>query len=103
MEVKFELKEICLNLAQRRGNDDVPILKIVVDTLGAQVKVRTFDLVVGAYLGGIYVQHLEFRGTSFYNCFIVQLPPASYPLSIVLLKYDLLIISHTSIRHILSL
>ncbi len=54
--------QICLNLAERKQNQDVPLLKIVVDSIGTAVKVRTFDLAVTAYLGAIYVQHLQFQG-----------------------------------------
>lgn len=38
------------------------MLKIVVDSVGTQLQVRTFDMGVSLYLGGIYVQHLEYKG-----------------------------------------
>ena len=41
---------------------NVPMVKLVVEQLGAAVIVRPFDMSVNAYLGGIFVQHLEFRG-----------------------------------------
>ena len=46
------------------GTQDVPMLKLVVDALGTEVKVRTFDLSVSAYLGGIYLQHMQFKGNA---------------------------------------
>ena len=41
---------------------NVPMVKIVVENLGASVVVRPFDMQMDAYLGGFFVQHLEFRG-----------------------------------------
>ena len=52
-----------MTVAQRMNNQDVPLLKLVVDAVGTEVKVRTFDLSVSAYLGGIYLQHMQFKGT----------------------------------------
>lgn len=49
-------------MSQRINNEDVPILKFVVESLGTEVKVRTYDMTVEAYLGGIYLQHLKFKG-----------------------------------------
>lgn len=43
---------------------DSPLLKLVVESLGTEVKVRSFDLCVCAYLGGIYLQHMQFKGIS---------------------------------------
>ena len=42
----------------------VPFLKLKLDSIGAQVKVRSFDIVVDSYLGGIYLQHQLFKGKS---------------------------------------
>ena len=41
---------------------EVPFLKLKLDSIGAQVKVRSFDVVVESYLGGLYLQHLMFKG-----------------------------------------
>ena len=38
------------------------MLKIVIDSIGTQLQMRTFDMGVSLYLGGIYVQHLEYKG-----------------------------------------
>lgn len=56
---------MCLTLSQRQNQKDVPILKLVVDTLGTQVAARTFDLSAEAYVGGIYLQHMQFKGKQF--------------------------------------
>jgi hypothetical protein len=53
---------VCINLLQRENNIDVPVLKLVVDTVGTDMRMRTFDMGVEAYLGGIYFQHLKFKG-----------------------------------------
>lgn len=41
---------------------ETPFLKLKLDSIGAQVKVRSFDVVVDSYLGGLYLQHLMFKG-----------------------------------------
>ena len=38
------------------------MVTIFLESLGTNVKVCTFDLQVGAYLGAVYVQHTEFNG-----------------------------------------
>ena len=60
--VEFYHCQIALCLAQRKQNIDIPMVKMVVDSLGTQLQVRTFDMGVSLYLGGIYVQHLEYKG-----------------------------------------
>ncbi|XP_064645587.1 intermembrane lipid transfer protein VPS13C-like isoform X5 [Lineus longissimus] len=61
LELKFEVKEISLNLSQTKQGVDVPTLKLVVESLGTMVQIRTFDMRVEAYLGGMYVQHQQFK------------------------------------------
>ena len=41
------------------------MVKIVVDSIGTKLQMRTFDMEVSLYLGGIYVQHLEYKGNFF--------------------------------------
>ena len=38
------------------------MVKVVIDSLGTQLKITTFDMQVGAFLGGIYVQHMQYKG-----------------------------------------
>ncbi len=38
------------------------MLKIVVDSVGTKLQMRTFDMGVSLYLGAVYVQHLEYKG-----------------------------------------
>jgi len=56
--------QISVTVAQRHGESDVPTLKLVVDSLGVKLLARDFDTSVSAYLGGIYVQHMLFKGLS---------------------------------------
>jgi len=56
--------QISVTVAQRHGESDVPTLKLVVDSLGVKLLARDFDTSVSAYLGGIYVQHMLFKGPS---------------------------------------
>lgn len=54
--------QISVTVAQRQGESDVPTLKLVVDSLGVNLCARDFDTSVTAYLGGVYVQHMLFKG-----------------------------------------
>jgi len=60
----FFIHQIALHLSEHRKGEDIPILKLVIDSLGTRVEVRTFDLMVNAYIGSVYLQHLEFKGQS---------------------------------------
>ena len=51
-----------MTVSQRQGESDVPTLKLVVETIGVKLLARDFDTSISAYLGGIYVQHMLFRG-----------------------------------------
>lgn len=43
--------------------DDVetPFLKLHIDRIGTEMKQRTFDMKIEAYLGAIYLQHLQYK------------------------------------------
>jgi len=56
--------QISVTVAQRHGESDVPMLKLVVDSIGVKLRARDFDTSVNAYLGGVYVQHMLFKGPS---------------------------------------
>ncbi|KAK3093140.1 hypothetical protein FSP39_011676 [Pinctada imbricata] len=62
VELHFEIKMVNVQLSRKMGDSLQPLLKLVVESLGTDVLVRTFDLSVEAYLGGIYLQHQEFKG-----------------------------------------
>ncbi|KAL4216396.1 Vacuolar protein [Mactra antiquata] len=59
LELEFVLQKISINIAQRSKNQDVPLLRLLVNDLGTKVTMRTFDLSAEAHLGGIYVQYLK--------------------------------------------
>nr|KAG5695911.1 hypothetical protein BaRGS_017349 [Batillaria attramentaria] len=40
---------------------ETPLLKVLVERIGTDVKMRTFDMFANAYLGAIYVQHLKYK------------------------------------------
>ena len=56
--------QISVTVKQRRGESDVPTLKLVVDSLGMELRARDFVTSVDAYLGGVCVQHMLFKGPS---------------------------------------
>ena len=57
-----------MTVAQRHGESDVPALKLVVESVGVQLLARDYDTSVSAYLGGIYVQHMLFKGSMTFCC-----------------------------------
>ena len=61
--------QVSVTVAQRQGESDVPTLKLVVESIGMRLLARDFDTSVSAYLGGIYVQHMLFKG--FWHQYIV--------------------------------
>ena len=60
IELKFEIKQVDINLSQVENGKDIPVLRIVVTSLGTEVVMHTYDMKVAAYLGGIYLQHRKF-------------------------------------------
>jgi len=64
LELKFEIKEICLGVSQLKDGHDIPILKVVIESIGTAVTMRPYDMSVQAYLGGIYLQHTQFKALS---------------------------------------
>ncbi|ESO95114.1 hypothetical protein LOTGIDRAFT_160876 [Lottia gigantea] len=61
LELKFEIKEIEVKVHEKLENKDIPLLKLIVKSVGTVVSMRSFDMVVDAYLGDISVQHLKFQ------------------------------------------
>ncbi|KAJ8307900.1 hypothetical protein KUTeg_014547 [Tegillarca granosa] len=61
-EIETEIVfKVNINILQRENNLDVPLLKLVVESVGTELTMRTFDMGVEAYVGGIYVQHQKFK------------------------------------------
>lgn len=59
LELKFEVKKVCVNLMQHTNVEDILVLKLVVESIGTQLAVRTHDMSAEAYIGGIYLQYLK--------------------------------------------
>lgn len=47
----------------RHNNTDVPTLKFIIESLGTQLAIRSFDTRLMAYIGGIYAHHVNCQGT----------------------------------------
>lgn len=52
----------CVSFLQTIMDKLTPLVKLKLESVGAQVKVRSFDIIVDSYLGGMYLQHLLFKG-----------------------------------------
>jgi len=52
--------QVCLVLSQFQGGVDTPALKLVIDNVGTQLTLRSFDMCIDAFLGAICLQHLKF-------------------------------------------
>ncbi|XP_067941641.1 intermembrane lipid transfer protein VPS13A-like [Watersipora subatra] len=61
LDLNFEIEEIELKVLKTVLGKEAPFLKLKLDSIGAQVMVRSFDVEVESYLGGIYLQHLVFK------------------------------------------
>ncbi|XP_033726256.1 vacuolar protein sorting-associated protein 13A-like isoform X3 [Pecten maximus] len=59
LELKFEVKKVCVNLMQHTNTEDILVLKLVIESIGTQLAVRTHDMGAEAYIGGIYLQYLK--------------------------------------------
>lgn len=51
---------VCLQ--EHTEDGDIPMIKLVLTTMGTNVTTRKFDMEAEAYLGGIYLQNLKFKG-----------------------------------------
>ncbi|XP_065940396.1 intermembrane lipid transfer protein VPS13A isoform X3 [Magallana gigas] len=67
MEMKFEIKEVSVCLQEHTEDGDIPMIKLVLTTMGTNVTTRKFDMEAEAYLGGIYLQNLKFKATESLN------------------------------------
>uniref|UniRef100_K1PWM0 Vacuolar protein sorting-associated protein 13C n=1 Tax=Magallana gigas TaxID=29159 RepID=K1PWM0_MAGGI len=61
LEMKFEIKEVSVCLQEHTEDGDIPMIKLVLTTMGTNVTTRKFDMEAEAYLGGIYLQNLKFK------------------------------------------
>ncbi|KAI8503100.1 Vacuolar protein [Branchiostoma belcheri] len=63
LELHFEIKEVIINISRLQNNVDMQLLRLAVQSVGAEVRKRTWDLSAHAFLGGIGLQHMLFKGT----------------------------------------
>lgn len=49
-------------MQEHTEDGDIPMIKLVLTTMGTNVTTRKFDMEAEAYLGGIYLQNLKFKG-----------------------------------------
>ncbi|XP_078667153.1 intermembrane lipid transfer protein VPS13A-like isoform X3 [Branchiostoma floridae x Branchiostoma belcheri] len=63
LELHFEIKEVIINISRLQNDVDVQLLRLAVQSVGAEVRKRTWDLSAHAFLGGIGLQHMLFKGT----------------------------------------
>lgn len=61
LELKFELKQFSVNICKRVNTHDVGLLCFTIEGIGTELKIRTYDMTVGAFIGGIALQHLQFN------------------------------------------
>ncbi|XP_025082320.1 vacuolar protein sorting-associated protein 13A-like isoform X2 [Pomacea canaliculata] len=61
MELNFEIKEMVAVLSQRQGDTEIPVLKLMVESVGTEVQMRRFDMLVDAHIGTVYAQHLKYQ------------------------------------------
>ena len=61
--IKYDFMfQVDINISQVEDGKTIPVLRLVVMSLGTEVTIHTFDMDVAAYLGGVYVQHRKFLG-----------------------------------------
>lgn len=48
-------------LSQRQGDTEIPVLKLMVESVGTEVQMRRFDMLVDAHIGTVYAQHLKYQ------------------------------------------
>eukprot|EP00058_Branchiostoma_floridae_P017686 XP_002603175.1 hypothetical protein BRAFLDRAFT_226506 [Branchiostoma floridae] len=58
LELHFEIKEVIINISRLQNNVDMQLLRLAVQSVGAEVRKRTWDLSAHAFLGGIGLQHM---------------------------------------------
>ncbi|XP_077994048.1 intermembrane lipid transfer protein VPS13A-like isoform X3 [Glandiceps talaboti] len=61
LELKFEVKEVALNVGQWKNGKESPLLRVAIQNLGTEVKQRTYDMNVNAFLGCVLVEHKNFK------------------------------------------
>ena len=55
--------QVSAELRETKDNVELPFLRLSIHGIGVDLKARTFDLALEAFIGGIYLQHLQYKGT----------------------------------------
>ncbi|BFZ13595.1 hypothetical protein BsWGS_16634 [Bradybaena similaris] len=61
LSVKFIILEVSLEIRETRNKIETPFLQFIIVKIGANLKVRTFDLSLEVILGGIFLKHLQYK------------------------------------------
>ncbi|CAL1529954.1 unnamed protein product, partial [Lymnaea stagnalis] len=59
--MSFVLNEISVEIMENVTDGEVPFLKLVVKEIGLSLKGRSFDMSADGFLGGIYLQHMQYK------------------------------------------
>ncbi|XP_070537095.1 intermembrane lipid transfer protein VPS13A-like isoform X2 [Ptychodera flava] len=62
LELQFEVKEVLLNISRWKNGKETPLLSMTVNHVGTEVKQRTYDLNVSAFIGTVIVEHKQYKG-----------------------------------------
>ncbi|GFS18417.1 vacuolar protein sorting-associated protein 13C [Elysia marginata] len=61
VSLSFVVKEISAELRKTKVDVELTFLRLSIHGVGVNLKARTFDLSLDAFVGGIYLQHLQYK------------------------------------------
>ncbi|XP_014662270.1 PREDICTED: vacuolar protein sorting-associated protein 13A-like [Priapulus caudatus] len=76
IELRFELRRFAVSVCRRVETHDVGIVAIAVEGVVVEAAVRTYEMRVGARVGGVSVRHLQFNGADGAPVALVGTPAA---------------------------
>ncbi|XP_038046817.1 vacuolar protein sorting-associated protein 13C-like isoform X3 [Patiria miniata] len=74
LELNFELKKVGLNLYQRLSGEDKPLISVAIHSLGAEVRMKPWDMNASVSLGSVSVQHRQFQALDGGDLYLVRTP-----------------------------
>lgn len=60
--------QVSLEIRETQNKIETPFIQFIITRIGANLKVRTFDLSLEVILGGIYLKHLQYKSNVFIVC-----------------------------------
>ena len=57
-----------MSVCEKTGGVDTPLLLLVVESIGMEMLMRTFDMRVDAHIGIVELKHLKFKGRKRFPC-----------------------------------